>query len=119
MPEKMLFGDIIQSQGVSFIAHLQSEGGYIDGEWVDGIPKPEELIGVILPLTAGTKSVGEALSYMENGKYTTKERKLLTTTEIPEGTLVEYKEQKYTVQAFTDFTDYTDVHIYIMRWRKK
>ncbi|MEY9979691.1 hypothetical protein [Lysinibacillus sp. RC79] len=119
MPELMIFKPIIDARGVPFIAHMSLPGEYIDGEWVDGKTKPEELIGVILPLTAGTKSIGEALSYMENGKYTTKERKLLTTTEIPEGTQVEYKEQKYTIQAFTDYTDHTDVHIYIMRWRKK
>lgn len=118
MPDKMLFETIIQSQGVSFIAYMQNGGSYVDGEWINGIAEPVELIGVILPLTVGLKNAGEALSYIESGKYTTKERKLLTTAQIPEGTLVEYKGQKYTVQAFIDYTDYTDVHIYIMRWRE-
>lgn len=115
----MIFKPVIDAQGVPFIAHLNSSGDYIDGEWVEGIPTPVELIGVILPLVAGSKSVGEELNYMENGVYTSKEKKLLTTTEIPEGTLAEYKGQKYTIQAFTDYTEYTDVHIYVMRWREK
>lgn len=119
MPELMIFKPVIDAQGVPLIAHMSSPGDYIDGEWVEGTPTPVELTGVILPLVAGSKSVGEALSYMENGKYTTKEKKLLTAAEIPDGTLAEYKGQKYTIQAFTDYTEYTDVHIYVMRWREK
>ncbi|MFA1738014.1 hypothetical protein [Lysinibacillus fusiformis] len=119
MPELMIFKSVIDEQGVPFIAHLSSDGDYVDGEWVEGIAAPVELTGIILPLVAGSKSVGEALSYMENGKYTNKEKKLLTTTLLPNGTLAEYRGEKYTIQAFTDYTEYTDVNIYIMRWRKK
>lgn len=119
MPELMIFKPVIDAQGVPFIAHLMGEGSYVDGEWVNGSPQLKELIGIILPLVAGSKSVGEELSFMENGKYTTKEKKLLTTSLIPDGTLVEYKDEKYTIQAFTDYTEYTDVNIYILRWREK
>ncbi|MFL1997352.1 hypothetical protein VYF65_003116 [Lysinibacillus irui] len=113
MPEKMIFSPVIKEQGVPFIAHLQDEGGYVDGEWAEGKETPTELTGIILPLS------NDDLKYAENGTYTVKEKKLLTVDHIPEGTKVEYNNQKYTVQAFKDFSAYTDVNIYLMRWREK
>lgn len=113
MPEKMLFASVIHDQGVPFIAHLMGNGSYIDGEWVNGVVIPTELTGIILPLS------NDDLKYDENGTYTVKGKKLLTVDHIPEGTKVEYNNQKYTVQAFKDFSAYTDVNIYLMRWREK
>lgn len=113
MPEKMIFSPVIKEQGVPFIAHLQDEGGYVDGEWVKGGETPTKLTGIILPLS------NDDSKYAENGTYTVKEKKLLTVDQIPEGTKVEYNSQKYTVQAFKDFSVYTDVNIYLMRWREK
>ena len=109
----MLFASVIHNQGVPFIAHLMGDGDYVDGELVEGIAVPTELIGVILPLS------NDDLKYDENGTYTAKEKKLLTVDQMPEGTKVEYNDQKYTVQAFKDFSEYTDVNIYLMRWREK
>lgn len=113
MAEKMLFGSVIDSQGVSFIAHLIGNGQYIDGEWVENEEVPTEIIGVILPISDDMRK------YAENGTYTTKEKKLLTTTPLPEGTECEYNGNLYTIEAFKDLSDYTDVNIYVMRWRKK
>ncbi|MFJ7663745.1 hypothetical protein ACIQXW_15340 [Lysinibacillus sp. NPDC097162] len=113
MPEKMLFSSVIESQGVPFIAHITGESGYEDGEWVEGKEEPKGMTGIILPLSS------DDLKYLENGKYTEKEKKLLTVDQIPEGTKVEYKGQLFTVQAFKDYSDYTDVNIYLMRWRAK
>ena len=108
----MLFASVIQAQGVPFIAHLQSKGDYVDGEWITGQEVPEEMTGIILPLS------DDDLKYAENGTYSTKERKLLTVEQIPEGTKVECNGEKYTVQAFKDYAAYTDVNIYLMRWRE-
>lgn len=109
----MLFASVIQSQGVPFIAHLQGQGGYVDGEWVMGQEEPKEMTGILLPLS------NDDLKTAENGTYTVKEKKLLTVDLIPEGTKVEYNGQKYTLQAFKDYSLYTDVNIYLLRWRKK
>jgi len=78
MPEKMSFASIILEQGVPFVAHSMSEGGYIDGEWIKGQEAPTELTGIILPLS------NDDLKYAENGTYTVKEKKLLTVDQIPE-----------------------------------
>lgn len=109
----MIFKSVIDSQGVPFIAHIEGEGDYVDGDWVDGTVVPTPMSGIILPLS------DDDLKYAENGTYTVKEKKLLTVEKITEGTQVDYKDNLYTVQAFKDFSDYTDVNIYLMRWRAK
>lgn len=118
MPEIMIFKEVIDQNGVPFTAYISSEGQYVNGKWVPGITTEVGMSGVILPLVAGSKSVGQELNYIENGVYTTKEKKLLTTEIIEIGTKVKYKNDLFTLQAFTDYTDYTDVNIYIMRYRE-
>lgn len=119
MPEIMIFKSVIDEQGVPFIAHLSKEGAYVDGEWVEGIEDDKVCIGVILPLAVGSKNVGESLTYAENGVYSLKDKKLLTTESLPTGTVITYKDASYTIQDFKDLSDYTDVNIYLARFRGK
>lgn len=114
MPELMIFKSVIDSQGVPFTAHIKGDGYYDGfGEWVAGDSVPIETTGIILPIS------NDLLNFGDGGVYTTKEKRLLCVTPIPEGSNVEYKGNHYIVEAFKDYTDYTDVHIYILRWRKK
>lgn len=114
----MIFKSVINEQGVPFIAHLSTDGGYVDGEWVEGTKEDKECFGILLPLSAGSQ-VGEALTYAENGVYSLKDQKLLTTDTLPTGTLITYKARTYTIQDYKDLSDYTDVNIYLARWREK
>ncbi|WP_332649670.1 hypothetical protein [Lysinibacillus sp. 54212] len=116
MPKKMLFADVISQNGVPFIALVATKGSYIKGKWVQPPQREVEMIGIILPIVAGSKSIGEELRFVESGVYTLKEKKLLTTEHIDIGTKAKYKGEIYTIQAFKDFTDYTDVNVYLMRW---
>lgn len=116
MPEKMIFAEVIKQNGVPFIALVASDGSYVNGKWVESPSREVEMTGIILPLVAGSKSVGEALNYVESGVYTLKEKKLLTVEPIEIGTKAVYKGEIYTIQAFTDLSEYTDVNIYLMRW---
>ncbi|MCT6926163.1 hypothetical protein [Metasolibacillus sp.] len=120
MPEQIIFKDVIESMGVEFIVHSKatgSAGQYINGKWVSSASTQTTTVGIILPLVAGSKSVGAELTYIENGVYTAKDKKLYVVDPIELGIEVEYKQESYTIQAFTDLTEYTDVHIYIMRFR--
>lgn len=119
MPELMIFRDVVLEQGVPFTAHLETPGAYVNGEWIEGTLVPKECFGVILPLSVGTQNVGENLEYAENGVYSLKDQKLLTTDTLQTGTLITYKGRKYTIQDYKDLSDYTDVNIYIARWREK
>lgn len=119
MPELMIFKDVIEQQGVPFVAHLETAGAFVDGEWVEDAKEDKDCFGVLLPLAIGTQNVGETLTYAENGVYSLKDQKLLTTDTLPTGTLITYKGRTYTIQDFKDLSDYTDVKIYIARWRGK
>lgn len=119
MPEIMIFKEVIDEQGVPFIAHINTPGKYIDGDWIPGVKEDEECFGILLPLAVGTQNVGESLTYSENGVYSLKDQKLLTTDTLSTGTLITYKERTYTIQDYKDLSDYTDVNIYIARWREK
>lgn len=121
MPEKMLFGEVVEENGVPLVAKIKRPGAYDRGKWVEGRPEDVPFTGVVLPLAgAGSQSnIGELLTYAENGTYLLKAKKLLTVQELPKGTEIIYKNEPYTVQSFKDLTDYTDVHIYLMRYREK
>lgn len=118
MPEIMIFKEVIEENGVPFTAFLSGEGQYINGKWVPAVPVEVTMTGIILPLVAGSRSIGEELNYIENGVYTTKEKKLMTVVPIEIGTQVKYKNDFYTIQAFKDYSEYTDVNVYVMRWRE-
>lgn len=115
----MIFKDVIDEQGVPFVAHLSTKGAYVGGEWVPGEEDDKECFGVMLPLAVGTQNVGEALTYAENGVYSLKDQKLLTTEALPTGTEITYKGRTYTIQDYKDLSDYTDVNIYLARWRER
>ncbi|WP_313893859.1 hypothetical protein [Psychrobacillus sp.] len=112
MPEIMIFKEVIEENGLPFTVFIKNEGQHIDGKWVTGIPIKKPMTGVILPLN------NDDIKYIESGTYTVKEKKLFTTKPIEIGTQIEYKEDIYTLQAFKDYSEYTDVHIYLMRWRE-
>lgn len=118
MPELMIFKKVIEQQGVPFVAHLETTGGYVDGEWVEGTKAEKECIGVLLPLSSGA-NIGETLTYAEKGVYSIKDKKLLTVDSLATNTEITFKGDVYTIQAFKDLSDYTDVNIYIARWREK
>lgn len=113
MPELMIFKDVVEQNGIPLLAKVKEKGSYDRGKWIEAQPVDVPFIGVVLPLSL------DDLKYVENGVYTVKEKKLLTVTSLPAGSEVMYKDEPYTVQAFKDLTDYTDVHIYLMRYREK
>lgn len=115
----MIFKDVIDQQGVPFIAHLKTKGEYVGIDWVAGKNEDKDCFGILLPLSVGSQSVGESLTYAENGVFSLKDQKLLTTDTLPTGTLITYKGRTYTIQDYKDLSDYTDVNIYLARWRER
>lgn len=110
MPELIVFKSLIQEQGIPFIVHRKDNGSHVNGKWTQSTAATVELTGIILPLSV------DDLKYDESGTYSTKERKLFVTEPLAIETIVIYKGNRYIIQNFKDLTDYTDVHIYLMRW---
>ncbi|TKI65563.1 hypothetical protein FC756_16055 [Lysinibacillus mangiferihumi] len=112
MPKLMIFKEVIKQNSVPFTALLDQEGHYINGKWVSGKPTEVPMSGIILPLN------NDDLKYIESGVYTVKEKKLYVVEPIKVDTKVKYKGDTYTIQSFKDLTEFTDVHIYLMRYRE-
>ncbi|MFJ7662021.1 hypothetical protein ACIQXW_06425 [Lysinibacillus sp. NPDC097162] len=112
MPELMIFKEVIEQNGVPFTALREEDGQYINGKWVHGNSTEFPMTGVILPLN------NDDLKYIESGVYTVKEKKLYVVETIKIDTKVKYKGDTYTIQSFKDLTEYTDVCIYLMRYRE-
>lgn len=112
MPELMIFKEVIEQNSVPFTILINQDGQYINGKWVSGKPTEVPMSGIILPLS------NDDLKYIESGIYTIKEKKLYVVEPIKIGTKVKYKNDTYTIQSFKDLTDYTDVCIYLMRYRE-
>lgn len=112
MLDLMIFKEVIEQNSVPFTAIIDQEGQYINGKWVQGNSVEVQMSGIILPLS------NDDLKYIESGVYTVKEKKLYVVEPIKIDTKVEYKGDTYTIQSFKDLTDYTDVCIYLMRYRE-
>lgn len=111
MPELLIFKDLIEEQGVPFTVLRKDSGKYVNGKWTQLTDPPTELTGIILPLNV------DDLKYDESGTYSTKERKLFVAAPLAIETIIIYKGNRYIIQNFKDLTDYTDIHIYLMRWQ--
>lgn len=111
MPDLMIFKEVIDLNSVPFTALIEQDGKYINGKWVPGKPEEVSMTGIVLPLN------NDDLKYIESGLYTVKEKKLYVVEPIKIDTKVMYKGDTYTIQSFKDLTVYTDVHIYLMRYR--
>ncbi|OAH53083.1 hypothetical protein AWH48_12045 [Domibacillus aminovorans] len=116
MPEKISFASMIESFGVLIQVDAKVVPGYYErGDWVPATTQPVYALGVLLPF--GTmNAAGDEIRYSEAGTHKTKNRKLITLVSLKLGQTIVYKGNRYTVQEFDDFTDYTDVNMYVARW---
>jgi hypothetical protein len=111
--ESFEFKEMIDDYGISLIYHPPpaEKGWKENGDPIEGgVADPVQIIGVLLPLS------DDELRYVDKGTYTTKDRKIITTSELKFGQTVDHKGISYTVQNEKDYTDYSDVYIYYARW---
>ncbi|KOP82005.1 hypothetical protein AMS60_05610 [Bacillus sp. FJAT-21945] len=108
------FADFVDEFYVPFTYVEQKDGYWNDsGDWIEGGEITISSGGIILPLSE------DDLKYSEAGTYSKKDKKLYVTNELKTGNKVIYKNDKYTIQNFKDYSDYADVFIYFMRWREQ
>jgi hypothetical protein len=113
MTKQFEFADFVEEFKVDFTAYVTTEGQWADnGDWIPGGETPVQMVGIMLPLTQND------LKYAENGIYSVKDKKIYTVSPLELGQMIEYKDDKYTVQNFKDYSDYADVFIYYARWRE-
>lgn len=104
------FADFVEEFRVDFIVIDETPGDYNDaGTWVEGIPTPRDMYGIILPLST------DDMRFEANGSYTAMDRKIYTTTPLIIGQKIEYKGQAFTIDQDKPYSDYADVYIYFAK----
>jgi hypothetical protein len=108
------FADFVEEFEVPFVYIEKTDGHWADnGDWIEGGTTSIPMTGIILPLSE------DDLQYAETGTYSVKDRKIYTTQPLELNGEIEYKGDRYTIQNFKDYSDYSDVYIYLARWREK
>lgn len=108
------FRRLIEKYSVDFLLVTEESGGYYGGKPVAGTETVTERRGAIVPIS-------DKKIYQSGGTLTDKDRQLFMKTPIDESLekcSVKYKWCKYSIEQETNFDDYADAYIYILKWVK-
>ena len=106
------FSRLITKYGVNFEIIKTKDGKYINGHWQEGKKEISESFGAIIPLA-------EKKLYQQGGSYTAKDRQLYIFNSLGEdlkNVKVRYKNNIYSVEQETDYSDYSDVFVYLLKY---
>ncbi len=91
---------------------VDKKGGYYNGGiWEPGESETIKKQGAIVPMS-------ERKLYQQGGTYTTQDRELYMFEKIPESlsdNYVIYKGNRYKIEEETDYSEYSDVYVYVLR----
>lgn len=105
------FRRLVTKYNNSFTLARQTEGSYEEGRYKKGELIQETKSGAIVPLA-------QRKIYTSGGYLTTADRQLYMLERITgslEGAQVIYKGKTYSIEEDTDYTDYSDVSVYILK----
>lgn len=105
------FNRLVQKYSNPFTLTVHGKGTHVDGRYQKGEPTTYEKTGAILPLS-------QRKIYQSGGTLTTADRQLYTLERIEEsleGSVVTYKGKRYAIEEDTDYTDFSDVSVYVLR----
>lgn len=106
------FSRLILKYSVPFQLVSVGGGHYEAGIYLPDEVAPIEMCGAIIPLK-------ERKIYQSGGSLTTKDRQLYCQGSINnalKGAKVIYKGDTYSIEADTDYSDYADVSVYLLKW---
>lgn len=89
-----------------------TEGKYVDGKWQDGLTTTTNIRGAVIPLP-------ESKIYQSGGTLSKTDRQFICTSPIlkpQQNVKIKYKDKTYSVEEDTDYGDYADAYIYILKW---
>jgi hypothetical protein len=110
MPKQFEFADFVEEFFVPFDVVTVSEPVLqTNGQYTKGGETRTASGGIMLPLNE------DELRRQDNGGYTSRDRKLYVTEEIPDRSYIERDGIRYKVERTKDYSDYADVYIYMAR----
>lgn len=109
------FKRLVRKYSNSFTLRRYGEGTFVDGRYQEGDLLEMTMTGAIVPFT--TRKI-----YGSGGYLTTADRQLFMIERI-EGSLkgaeVLYKGKTYSIEEDADYTDFSDVSVYVLKWVEK
>lgn len=87
------------------------EGRYVNGRYVNGETVTKKIIGAVIPLK-------DSKIYQSGGTLTASDRQMYTLEALGEdlnNVKVFYHNKHYKVEEDTDYSDYANVHVYVLK----
>ncbi|MCM1544962.1 MAG: hypothetical protein NC110_06645 [Ruminococcus sp.] len=106
------FKKLISDFHVDFHIIKLTEGRYDHGKYIDGEPILEKRCGAIVPMSSRRM-------YSMGGTYNQSDRDLYTIKPLADDlsrVRVVYKNQVYSIEQSTDYSDYCDAYLYNLKW---
>lgn len=107
------FARLINKYSTSFHFLVKTDGHFDErGRWVEGEPVMQDATGAIIPMA-------DSKVRQSGGQYTTKDRELYMLRPIPRALMqsnVCYKGNLYSIEQETNYEDYADVVVYVLKW---
>lgn len=106
------FKRLIDKYSVEFTLVSSATGSYVNGKYVSGEETTSTQHGAIVP-------VSNNKLYQSGGAITTKDRQLIMKSPISNALTnckVRYLGNEYNIEQETDYTEYADAHIYLLKW---
>lgn len=105
------FTRLINKYSNTFELITESDGVYVNGVWQAGLSTIKPMRGAIIPMSDGK-------IYQSGGTLTKSDRNLYTIEPIPNplnNQKVRYKGKTYSVEEETDYSDYADAYVYVLK----
>lgn len=106
------FSRLVRKYSNPFTLTVYGTGTHVDGRYQKGQPTEYSKFGAILPLS-------QRKIYQSGGTLTSADRQLYMLERIEEslkGSRVTYQGKTYAIEEDTDYTDFSDVSVYVLRW---
>lgn len=106
------FNRLIEKYSASFLFKGVSDGHYEGGIFVPSDVDPTPMMGAIVPIKSQK-------IYQSGGTLTSKDKQLFCSTQLVgslDGAKIIYKGDSFSIETDTDYTDYAEVCVYLLKW---
>lgn len=115
MPKLYNFTRLIKKYSTVFTLFSNGPGQYVSGKYVEGELEEKTMNGAVIPMS-------ESKIYSSGGAYTSKDKQLYILQPFDKaliGKKVRYRDDLYSIESETDYTEYCDTAVYNLKWVSK
>lgn len=106
------FNRLIEKYSTQFQFKGTSGGNYIGGIFIPAEVGLAQMMGAIVPIKAQK-------IYQSGGTLTSKDKQLFSSAQLAgslDGAKIIYKGNSFSIEQDTDYSDYSDIYVYLLKW---